>query len=203
MLQFAAKFPVTKSAGEASEHRLIRNAKDGDHDAFQQLFSLYERDLASFIARRTSTAWVDDLLQETRLATWTGLAQFREGTRIRSWLFAIAYHKCCDHLRRSRRQPEPLLLVDTVTASECGIQNAEARHFVNQALNSLPDDAREILELYYFGELTLKEISLLLERNLSTVKTQFYRAHSLVSNLLVAECDGNPTSRVVGQGVNR
>jgi RNA polymerase sigma factor (sigma-70 family) len=203
MLQFAAKFPVYESASEASEYRLLRIAKRGDPGAFQQLFAIYEAELARFIARKTGTAWVDDLLQETRLATWTGLAQFREGTRIRSWLFAIAYHKCCDHLRRIHRHPEPSLLAETVMSNDRGLQNAEAKQYVAQALNSLPVDVREILELYYFGELTLKEIGLLLDRNLSTVKTQFYRAHTLVSDALSAEGEPQTTPNTAQQGGNR
>jgi RNA polymerase sigma factor (sigma-70 family) len=88
-------------------------------------------------------------------------------------------------------------------SNDRGLQNAEAKQYVAQALNSLPVDVREILELYYFGELTLKEIGLLLDRNLSTVKTQFYRAHTLVSDALSAEGEPQTTPNTAQQGGNR
>jgi len=45
-------------------------------------------------------------------------------------------------------------------------------------LAQLTDTQREVLELYYFSQLNLPEIARALNRNLNTVKYQFYRAHS-------------------------
>ena len=58
----------------------------------------------------------------------------------------------------------------------------EAR--VSSQIEHLSDNHRQLLDLYYYGELTLPEISRLLDRNLNTVKYQFYRAHSELAALL-------------------
>ena len=44
-----------------------------------------------------------------------------------------------------------------------------------------PEAQREVLDLYYWAELTLPEIARALNRNLNTVKYQFYRGHDLVA----------------------
>ncbi len=51
----------------------------------------------------------------------------------------------------------------------------------------MPGAQREVLELYYYAELTLPEIAAALGRNLNTVKYQFYRAHALAAEGLAAE----------------
>ena len=55
---------------------------------------------------------------------------------------------------------------------------------MDEALLKLPENQREVLEMYYFAELTLPEIAGLLDRNLNTVKYQFYRAHTQVAEQL-------------------
>ena len=55
---------------------------------------------------------------------------------------------------------------------------------VRAALSELPEAQREVLELYYYAELTLAEIADSLGRNLNTVKHQFYRAHAMAADRL-------------------
>lgn len=58
---------------------------------------------------------------------------------------------------------------------------AEARETVRIVVDTLPTAQREVLDLYYWAELTLPEIANVLNRNLNTVKYQFYRGHDLVA----------------------
>lgn len=61
------------------------------------------------------------------------------------------------------------------------------RESVRAALSKLQDAQREVVELYYYAELTLPEIAEALKRNLNTVKYQFYRAHDQVARELGVE----------------
>ena len=53
-------------------------------------------------------------------------------------------------------------------------------------MRALPEVQREVLELYYYAELTLAEIAEVCGRHESTVKYQFYRAHAQVAQQLSA-----------------
>ena len=55
---------------------------------------------------------------------------------------------------------------------------ADRAQAVRAALAGLPEAQQEVLELYFYAELTLPEIAEMLGRNLNTVKYQFYRAHA-------------------------
>jgi RNA polymerase sigma-70 factor (ECF subfamily) len=84
-------------------------ARDGDENAFRELTDPYRRELQLHIYRIVgSTQDAEDLLQETLLAAWRGLAQFQGRASVRAWLYRIATNRSLDALRGSRRRPEDL-----------------------------------------------------------------------------------------------
>jgi RNA polymerase sigma-70 factor (TIGR02960 family) len=84
-------------------------ARAGDEAAFRELTDQYRRELQLHIYRIVGSAQdAEDLLQETLLAAWRGLAQFQERASVRAWLYRIATNRSLDVLRASRRRPEDL-----------------------------------------------------------------------------------------------
>jgi RNA polymerase sigma-70 factor (ECF subfamily) len=87
--------------------RAIDRARAGDEYAFRELTDAYQRELQLHIYRIVGSAQdAEDLLQETLLAAWRGLAQFEERASVRAWLYRIATNRSLDALRTSRRRPE-------------------------------------------------------------------------------------------------
>lgn len=188
--------PFTAWRGD-HEDRLLREATNGRRDAFDRLAELHRRPLRGYIARRVGPDTAEDVLQETWLAAWNALAELRGRSRFKAWLFGIAAHKCTDYLRaRGRAATVDMSQCLEETADHLGAlgrsasdpyAQAELRHVVDEALAQLPQNQREILEMYYYAELTLQEIASLLSRNLNTVKYQFYRAHAQVAERLAED----------------
>ncbi len=73
------------------------------------------------------------------------------------------------------------------------------RHWVAGALESLSADQRQLLELYYFAELTLPEIAVALNKPVNSVKYQFYRAHKNVSDYMNPPVEGRGVSEISGR----
>jgi RNA polymerase sigma-70 factor (ECF subfamily) len=93
---------------DVSKQTLTR-ARAGDEDAFRELTDPHRRELQLHCYRIVGSALdAEDLLQETLLAAWRGLAQFQERASVRSWLYRIATNRVLDALRASRRRPEDL-----------------------------------------------------------------------------------------------
>ncbi len=91
-----------------NEQTLAR-ARAGDENAFRDLTAPYRRELQLHCYRIVgSTQDAEDLLQETLLAAWRGLAQFEERASVRAWLYRIATNRCLDALRVRKRQAEPM-----------------------------------------------------------------------------------------------
>ncbi len=177
LLRTLGKAPVPKPE---SEERLIHAAQRGDQAAFDILVREHSDAMRRFVARRVPCAQVDDIVQETWLAAWSSLDRYTIRAKFRTWLYAISVNKCRDWHRRG---------TDTEISEETGAEEPayamlEMRSVVGQALDQLSPTYRELMDLYYFEQLTLAEIAEVTKRNLNTVKYQFYRAHQETAQLL-------------------
>ena len=177
------------SADQDPERALVDAALHGDRRAFDRLAREYEPRLRGFITRRVGSDAVDDVLQETLLSGWMALPRFDRRSGFKAWLYGIAVHKCIDYVRRRGRLQVELPLDELSggwQSPEALYAAAELRETVRQSLEQLSAPQREVLELYYYAELTLAEIATVLRRNLNTVKYQFYRAHVVVEQKMNA-----------------
>jgi RNA polymerase sigma-70 factor, ECF subfamily len=149
----------------------------------------HEKELRGFLSRKVSAEEVDDLLQDTWLAAWLALPSFDGRGRFKSWLYKLAIHKFQDHLRDKYRAV-PQVHVDTIADTWPNTQDAYAAYDLKDStralLETLSPAQRDVIELYYFAELTLPEIARALSRNLNTVKYQFYRAHAQVAEAMAS-----------------
>jgi RNA polymerase sigma-70 factor (ECF subfamily) len=183
---------TSRKNDKSDEVRLGTAASNGDRRAFDMLVSIHEAGLRGFIARRVQPSVVDDVLQDVWLAAWNSLKSFRGRSRFKAWLYQIAIHKCAD-VQRVKSLPTVPIHEPHIEAVLPGISfqaSSDDRHDVGIALLTLPDAQREVLELYYYADLTLAEIAQALGRNLNTVKYHFYKAHAAVGEHLNDREDG-------------
>jgi len=90
---------------------MLQRARNGDEQAFAELIAPYRRELQAHCYRITgSLTDAEDLLQDTMLAAWRGLAGFAGRSSLRSWLYRIATNQCLNAMRAASRrvQPEPV-----------------------------------------------------------------------------------------------
>jgi len=164
--------------------------------------------LGGYLARRVAPSAVEDLLQEVLLAGWVALPAFNGRSRFKAWLFGIAMHKCADFHRAAGRDridnsvelPDNLSL-STSDSLDDWSASIDRKNAVKQALDELPSTQREVLEMYYYAELSLPEIASALGRNLNTVKYQFYRAHAQAAERLGEFSDVMPSSHQLKEGL--
>jgi len=174
------------SVQDAAEPGLLAQARRGDRTAFDRLVGAHHDQLRGFLARRVSPEAADDVVQETLVAAWIAIARFDGRSRFKTWLYGIALHKCADYARRERRAAAQIIGHEEADSGARSVEElfaqAELRETIQGLLARLPGTQREVIEMYYYAELTLPEIARALGRNLNTVKYQFYRAHTQVAH---------------------
>jgi RNA polymerase sigma-70 factor (TIGR02960 family) len=94
------------------EQATLQHARAGDERAFRELTDPYRRELQVHCYRMLgSLTDAEDMLQETLLAAWRGLASFQERASVRTWLYRIATNQCLNARRaasrRVRSEPVP------------------------------------------------------------------------------------------------
>jgi RNA polymerase sigma-70 factor (TIGR02960 family) len=128
-------------AGGVTERTLSR-ALAGDEDAFAALINPYRHELRLHCYRIVGSAQnAEDLLQETLLAAWRGLAQFEGRASIRAWLYRIATNRCLDALRAGgRRPPRTAAMTKPPEPTRLG-EPIWLQPYPDVLLESIPDDA--------------------------------------------------------------
>ncbi len=150
----------------------------GDAEAFAALYDRHSRAAFSLAYRMMGERQAaEDLTQEAFIKVWRGAASYRVGRgSVRTWILSIVHNRGIDQLRSraSRRRTQ-----DKVEASAPTSEPSEAfaetwrnsqREQVREALNTLPQEQLEILELAYFSGYTHVEIAERLDLPLGTVK---------------------------------
>ena len=177
-----------------TDKSLIDAHLQGDTTAFGELIRRYGDSLLGYLTRMTgSREQAEDLFQETFKRVHEKADTFR-GSRIKSWLFAIATNVAIDGMRRRKR----LQVVSLNQKIDCDGENcqelsavavadnsydpsqeaitAEQKEQVRQALELLPARQRATLVLAYYQQLSYPEVAQVLGCSVGTVKTQMYRA---------------------------
>src|ERR671912_875076 len=170
-----------------TDEELVALSMRGDTESFDQLILRWERPIYALAYRvigREEEA--RDVVQETFLRAFRGLANFRGQAKFSSWIYRIALNLCRDWIRRERRAPvsqapEGVDLAELV--SEQGpiesIEDLVARNdmsrTVARAMQELPEEQRTAIILKEYHGMTFQEIADLQGCPLSTVKTRLYQ----------------------------
>jgi RNA polymerase sigma-70 factor (TIGR02960 family) len=91
----------------------LERARAGDEAAFRTLTDPHRRELQVHCYRILGSVQdAEDVVQETLLAAWRGLAEFEARSSLRAWLYRIATNRCLNALRDSARRPQRMPATD-------------------------------------------------------------------------------------------
>ncbi len=133
------------------------------------------------------TALAEDAVQETYLKAYKALPSFRGECSAKSWLIRIAINTCRDMKRASWfRYVDRRVTPDTLPAET--IPCAKADEELLLAIMKLSPKYKEVVLLYYYQNMTVKEIASLLTVSLSTVSQRLTHAKKKLRNVLEGGC---------------
>jgi RNA polymerase sigma-70 factor (ECF subfamily) len=170
------------------ESALVLAAMEGQRMAFQQLMARYEEKVYRMIYFRTHDRLdAEDICQEVFIQAFKCLRRLKDPERFAGWLFRIASNRIKDHYRKKRVRAIFSFLPDVERdADRAGankgtgvLENIERQAFWNRVhtmLDRLSKMEREVFMLRFFDDLSIREISEVIHKSQSTVKTHLYRA---------------------------
>ena len=138
----------------------------------------------------------DDVNQEVFVAVYLKLDSFQGYSSLRSWIYSIAINKCKDYLRSWRVRNHKLIEKITklshlpIKFSEVSEEHTVKLKETDLLLEKVLDLSikyREVIILYYFKDLSIKEISYILKEKEPTVQTRLSRARKKLKVLLLSE----------------
>ena len=162
------------------ERRLIERAGQGDQEAFTRLVRQYQNRIFGFIMRMTANREAAlDLTQDTLLAAWQNIRQFRQEASFSTWLCQIAVNKTRNYLKKADRETPLADGFDQATASgdpESILTEKRRQADLLAAVGDLPPAQRAVFDLRFFEHLKFDEIARIQQTSVSAAKTSFAEA---------------------------
>jgi RNA polymerase sigma factor (sigma-70 family) len=179
-----------------SDEALIALAARGEEPALAALYDRYGRvayGLALRVLRDATLA--EDAVQEAFLAVWRSAHRYvPERSKPSTWILTFVHRRAVDLVRREeRRRADQLTDAESIVG---GMVDEEAwlgleRERVQAALQQLPDQQREAIELAYYGGFTQSELAERLGQPLGTIKSRMFTGLARLRELLT-EPDHEP-----------
>lgn len=174
-----------------SEELLIKRAVAGDEDSFNQIIELYKNYVFAIILNFIKDyGEVENVAQEVFLQIYISLPNY-DNDNFKGWISRITSNKSIDWIRRkkSKFKEETLeiteVLVDSSesdsveTPEQLLIKKEDSEELVD-ILNSIPDIYKEVLEKFYFEEMTYEEIAKEENVAVKTIASRLYRGKNLL-----------------------
>ena len=124
----------------------------------------------------------EDAVQEVFLRLYTEEKLFESGEHLRRWLIRVTLNVCRDTLKSPWRKRR----VSLDTLPDQPVFDAPEQGALYQAVMALPEKYRVTLYLFYYEELSTKEIAELLELRQTAVTTRLSRGRELLKKRLEA-----------------
>ena len=180
---------------EVTDEALMLRYQGGDRSAFALLVRRHKAPVFNFILRHTrSSSVAEDLTQDVFVRVVQSAADFRHSARFSTWVYTIARNLCIDQLRKAqlRRHPSldqpsgsggsgeedgPTLGERTAdehperTVDRAAIGRELAEH-IQHAVESLPEEQREVFLLREVANVPFKEIAAMIGIPENTVKSR-------------------------------
>lgn len=175
---------VDTTAQGDEDRRLIAAIQEGDQSALARLYDRYSSLVYTLVVRIVKeTAEAEDVLQEIFLSIWNKAALF-DATKgsVYTWIVTIARRKAIDRLRSKElaNRAERLEAEDVASLPDAAYTanplnaaiGSEYERLMREALATLSNEQRIVIELSYFDGYTQEQISQRLNVPLGTVKTR-------------------------------
>ena len=168
---------------------LLAHCRQGDEQAFATLMQRYQqRVLRLAFHLLGDRAEAEDVAQETFIQLFRTLPTFRGEASLFTWLYRVTVHLC----RRRQRQHPPWITRPLAEAGESSapdsveawVERRERQQQVRTAVAGLPEKYRLVVILFYFHDLSLREIARLLRIPAGTVKWRLHAARQQLEQRL-------------------
>lgn len=183
-----------------SDMELVELSQKGDTTAFDILVTRYRGKVYAMIVNmihNDAEAW--DLAQDTFIKAWKALPKFEARSNFYTWLYRISHNVTYDWMRKKKIQsgtefddsirldnvePGSLTTPSTVSQPDEHLEKSELRQRIEEAIQQLSPDHREVILLKEIQGCQYQEIADILDCSIGTVMSRLFYARKKLQTLL-------------------
>ncbi len=189
----------TVSPDAVAEQELVRRARRGDLEAYDDLVRRYQERIYATIYHMTANHEdANDLAQDTFIKAYQALKSFKGGSSFYTWIYRIAVNKTINFLKQRKNRshmslndldfnaehdPDLLALVSDKTPRREANLN-ELQEKLNEALLKLSEPHRLVVTLHDVQGLAHDEIAEIMDCNIGTVRSRLFYARQQLQGYL-------------------
>lgn len=165
----------------------IANARN--REALAVLYDRYRPSLGGFLRRKLiAEKLVDEVYNDVMYTVWTNATEFRNESKVSTWIFGIAYRICLSQSRKETRHLQHRIDVDFDQEIDPGANThaLELQQVLRRAVAELSAEHRTVVELAYFYGHSIEEIAAIMQCPANTVKTRMFYARQKLKGIVTA-----------------
>ncbi len=170
----------------------------GDQSAYGEIVEIYKDKVFQLCYRILGNRHeAEDMAQEAFIRAYVNIASFNIDLKFSTWLYRIATNLCIDRIRKKKPDyyldaevsgTDGLTMYSQIASDtilpEDEVENLELQETIQREITKLPEKYRSVIVLKYIEELSLNEISEILDIPLGTVKTRIHRGREALRHQL-------------------
>lgn len=169
---------------ETNEEIYLEKILKGDVNAYSFIVDKYKNMVFSLAFKMTkSREEAEEISQDTFIKAYKNLSKFKGESKFSTWLYRIAYHTTLDAIKKNKNSSNTFEITEvtfnhiksTETILE-GIERKERSKIIDKCLLKLADEERTIIWMFYYDELSLKEIIQVTGISEANLKVKLHRA---------------------------
>ncbi|MBC8756329.1 sigma-70 family RNA polymerase sigma factor [Kordia sp. YSTF-M3] len=177
---------------QKTDHDYILEIRSGNVNAYAMLVNNYKDMIFTLALRMVGNREdAEEVAQDTFVKAYKALDSFKGTSKFSTWLYRIVYNTSLDYIKKSKRVIYSEH-IDTIHESDIGtmqdalsyLEAKEKKETIEKALLQLPEEERVLLTLFYFEDLSLKEISKIVKISYDNVKIKLHRSRKKLYHIL-------------------
>lgn len=181
---------MSQFSGQASDEEIVQMVQSGQIEIFSALVERYEAKIKRY-GRKFLSGYedIEDLVQEVFLKAYKNIQGFDASKKFSSWIYRIAHNEFINAIKKKGKEPFSFFDFDILFPhpiskdnTEKNLNRKELRKVLDDCLGKLKPKYREPIVLYYFEELSYKEIADVLRIPISTVGVRLQRGKKIMKS---------------------
>jgi RNA polymerase sigma-70 factor (ECF subfamily) len=175
-----------------SDQEIIDSVRKGNESDYSIIINRYKNKAFSMLKRMLKNEFdADEVLQDSFLKAYNSLGSFKGEAKFSTWFYRIVYNSALTKLSSQKRKIEAEMssvednfdLESEYNADD--IEKKDLQEFVQDIINKLPERYSAIITMFYLNEMSIEEISEVMQITVSNVKVMLYRSRNSMRDLVL------------------
>lgn len=174
-----------------TDAEIIESVKKGNQADYSILVERYKNKAFTMLKRMLKNDFeAEEILMDAFLKAYNNLGSFKFESKFSTWFYKIAYNTALSRISNSKRIIETQMAsIDDVNYLESNYNADEyvsdnRAELVQKVVNQLPEKNAAVITMFYLEEMTIEEISDVLNLSAANVKVILHRSRNLLRKLI-------------------